>query len=328
MYKGRIYCRIGFLTLIVALVFAVWTTSCKSDKTKDPNKSASNSETVKEKEKPIIIWFHNGVTDSPKALKLALSSNLITHVMIKYMHRADADWEKKLEVRRAIEIVKNSDAQLIWCRNMWTYYNNKNAKKEDLFDPNYYIKEILALRAEASKMGADSVAFDLEAYGNSPMCAYMKGDVTLSGEDLQGLKSVIKKVINEAGKVDFILPAGWRGNRMPYDILAELGANRISESTYYFNYERIKKIKTPYEIFGAYVNTSRRREVNPSSPYFLASDVFENSHLWSDKKGLFLYPREKNALAVAKELAAYSRTLPYKNEMNEHQYPEQDKRQQ
>ncbi|MHC4160457.1 MAG: hypothetical protein ACYSSO_15435, partial [Planctomycetota bacterium] len=44
------------------------------------------------KQQPIIMWFHNGVTDSPKALKLAISSRLVSHVMIKYMHRADRDW--------------------------------------------------------------------------------------------------------------------------------------------------------------------------------------------------------------------------------------------
>ena len=37
---------------------------------------------------------------------------------------------------------------------------------------------------------------------------------------------------------------------------------------------------------------------------------FDNSYLWSNKKGIFLYPRERNADAVARELVKYARNLP------------------
>ncbi len=52
------------------------------------------------------------------------------------------------------------------------------------------------------------------------------------------------------------------------------------------------------------------RPEKPNAPYFLVSDVFEKSWLWSDKKGVFLYTDRKKALAVAKELLAYANKLP------------------
>lgn len=299
------------LILIALMVWQVRYSTASSVSGSEANEMDSNS--VQAVNKPIIIWFHNGVTDSPEALKTALSSGLITHVIIKYMHRADADWEKKLEVRQAIEIVKQSDAQLIWCRNVWPYYKVKGVEKEDLFNPNYYIQEIWELRAEARKMGADFVAFDLEAYAYPAVKPYLLCTYKMGAHQLERLRRVMEKVIQTSGKVDFIFPAGSTNKRHPYNVLSTLGKNRITESTYYANEKRIKAVRHPYEILGAYVNTYRRREVNPTSPYFLVSDVFEKSHLWSNRKGVFLYPKEKRALAVAKELVAYAESLPNVN---------------
>ena len=69
-------------------------------------------------------------------------------------------------------------------------------------------------------------------------------------------------------------------------------------------------MKFPYEIFGVYLNTIRKNEKNLKKPFYLVPAVFEKSHRWSSKKGVFLYPREKKALAVAKALKAYSDSLP------------------
>lgn len=262
--------------------------------------------------KPTIIWFHSGAGYSLESLKTAISSGLITHVMLTYMHRADADWKTNADVRKAIEMVKKSDVKLIWGRNLWPYYANKNIKLTDIFDPNYYAREIYHLRAEGKEMGADFVAFDTEPYADSPMKLYLKGEkrIRLTAMELQRLELVIKEVARTTGKVDFVFPAGSLDWQHPYNILAGLGQSRIAENTYYANEKTIKAIKYPYEIFGAYVNTIRKRPENPDSPYFLVSDILDNSQLWSKRKGLFLYTDKEKVRAVAKELVAYANSLP------------------
>lgn len=263
--------------------------------------------------KPMIIWFHSGSGYSLESLKTAISSGLITHVILLYMHRADGDWKTNTAVREAIEIVKKSDTKLIWCRDLWPYYKNEGIKLSDFFDSNYYIREINYLRSEGKQIEADFVALDLEPYGYSPMKHYMKSKYQLDGRQRVSLQKVIRGVVEQVGEVDFVLPAGAMDLRHPYNIMSSLGKNRICESTYYDNSRRLKNISHPYEIFGAYVNTIRRRAENPSSPYFLVSDVFERSELWSEKKGLFLFSDRHNCLQVAKTIVDYSKTLPHKN---------------
>ena len=275
---------------------------------------------AKAKERPIIIWHRSGERTGTTALETVLSSGLITHVNISYRSRSDGAWNSNRSIRRAIEIVKKSDAKLIWCRGFGGCYKIENARYSDLFDSNHYIREIQNIKAEAKAMGADFTALDTEPYGNSPMRPYMviSGKLTpfLSNKQHQQLKRVIRKVIRTTGKVDFIAPAGfwgYPGHNHPYDILATLGKLRIAENTYYDNARQRNAIKYPYEIFGAYLNTTKRNDNSPHNLYFLTSEIFERSELWSNRKGVFIYTKRAESLAVAKELAAYSKTLPFRD---------------
>jgi len=281
-----------------------------SDSKREPNIQPSDVNSAPAKTKPIVIWFHSYYY-SDESLKTALSSGLITHVMLQHMHRADSDWKTNAPVRKAIEVMKKSDAKLIWSRNLWPYYNNENIKLSDFFDPSYYIQEINALRAEAKEMGADFVSLDNEPYGKSIMAYYLKSRRKPTVREREKLKAAVKQAVATVGKIDFTMHAGAIG-RPSFAILAQLAQNRICEQTYWFDKERYKKIKYSYEIFGAYVNTTRKRPEKPHAPYFVVSDVFERSHLWSDKKGVFLYTTREKAPALAKELVAYAKRLPEK----------------
>jgi hypothetical protein len=140
---------------------------------------------------------------------------------------------------KPIEMVKKSDAKLIWCRDLWPYYANEKIKLADFFDPNYYIREVNYLRSEGKQMEADFVALDIEPYGYSPMKRYMKSKDYLTFQQRSLLHQVIQDAIKRVGKVDFVLPAGVMDLRHPYNILSGLGENRITESTYYFNLNRL-----------------------------------------------------------------------------------------
>ena len=309
--RSTIYCSLGWVLIAGISLFVVDARSLADSNSTGEDVNANEFCASEERVQPIIIWFHNGVTDSPKALKLAVSSGLVSHVMIKYMHRADRDWHRNKAVVEAIRIVKQSEAKLIWCRNTWPYYKVQDVRLEDFFDPNYYIKEIKSLRKEADEMGADSCALDLEVYAYAPMKYYLKGRdrKRLTRDQWKELKDTIAKTIKTVGKVDFILGAGSIDKTRPINILSGLGEMRITEWTYWSNEERLHWINYPYEIFGAYINTVREDKNHPKLWHYLVPEIFEKSERWSDKKGLFLYPKEKNALAVAKDLVDYAKGL-------------------
>lgn len=310
--QSTIYYSLGRVLIAGVLLFAVNAICLTDSNVRGQHIETSEPRPHEKRQKPIIIWFHNFI-DPPEAAKLAISSGLVSHVMIKYMHRADRDWRQNKTVVEAIRIVKQSETKLIWCRNTWSYYKVQDVRLEDFFDPNYYIKEIKNLRSEADEMGADFCALDLEAYAYSPMRRYTKGRdrIMLTQSQWKKLEDAIAQTIKAVGKVDFTLGAGSINKTKPINVLSGLGGMRIAEGTYWSNEERLRRITYPYEIFGAYINTVREDKYHPGYWHFLVPEIFEKSHLWSgDKRGLFLYPREKEALALAKELVAYAESLP------------------
>lgn len=314
-YKVRIkqkrHSTIIFMSLFIFASTILVNISYAEAASQEPNSPANESL----REPPIIIWGRNGEGKSNEALKEALSSGLITHVFVSYRSRKDGAWNSKPWIREAIKIVKQSDAKLIWSRNLWAWYAVEGAKFEDMMNPFHYAKEIENVRAEAKEMGADFTALDVEPYANSPMRKYMLGKkrIKLSAKEYQQLKNVIKQVLRLVDKVDFIIPSGWwgySGHNHPFDIFAELGKIRVCTNTYYDNANSIKAVPYPYDIFGVHLNTIKYHERNPIDPHFLAPEIFERSQLWSHKKGLFIYTSIPKSLDVARELVAYSKTLP------------------
>lgn len=304
--------------ILLALILFTFIITTNISRPEDNDKDPNNLKTAQAREKPMIIWFHSGEQRSTLPLRTALSSGLITHVIVMYRNPADGPWYAERRVREAIKVVKKSDAKLIWGRTLWAWYKIENSRYSDLFDPSHYIREIQNVKAEAKAIGADFTALDTEPYGNSPMRPYMISSkrVFLSNKQHEQLKLVIKKVVRTTGKIDFIFPAGWwgyPGHNHPYDILATLGKLRIAENTYYDNMRAINAIKYPYEIFGVHLNMVKKNEQNPHNTYFLPHEIFERSGLWASKKGIFIYTSSKKSLAVAKELVAYSKTLPFRD---------------
>lgn len=255
----------------------------------------------------ILIWYHNVHRDSPRALRTAISSGLVSDVMIKCLNRKDFDFERERCAIEAVEIAREFGVGIIWSRAFWPAYKLAESRLEDLFDSKYYVNEIRIIRREGGAVGANSVALDVEAYGHSPIKRYMKGDERFSFREAMRLKSVIDRVTKIVGKVDFLMPAGSNRVSHPYNCISSLANSRISEHTYYANEKILKSIKYPYEIFGVYLNTVKENPMSPRLPYYLVPEIFAKSYLWSNKKGLFLYPKEGNSLAVAKELVNYSK---------------------
>jgi len=322
--KKKVLCT--FVTICV--IFIITTVCCSGDDNLKESKEGGRSTEITEGRQvqvqtarnvvgdsndflpPVVIWCYIGSRDTPGSLRSVLASGLVSHVSFGVGNRMTSDTLGKATTLEAIKIAKDAGVNVVLVRYLWP--SKKGYISGDaLFDKSYYIEETTKLRAEAKSVGADFVGFDIEPYGRSEVKHFFKGKNGLPGYDRWRLKNTVKKVIETCGKVDLIYPAGSvrRGN--PYNILATMGRFRMSEHTYYNNEANRRAINYPYEIFGAYVNTTRKNELHSHLPFYLVSEIFDRPELWSEKKGLFLYPREGNSNAVAKALEAYGKSLPF-----------------
>jgi len=297
----------GLLAFVLALGPARKLCQVLAESRKEVSATSVAEATRPPVEQPAVIWFHSVSSNSLESLKQALSSQLINHVLMLYMHRNDADWRTNEKALAAIDMVKQSKAKLIWCRDLWPYYKLKGAQAEDLFDPNYYVAEVKQLRAEAVEIGADLVALDTEPYGDSPQKKYLKNKQAYTAANFRSLTETIESALTRLEKVDYVLPAGSTARMHPYNLLSQLGVNRISETTYYNRSDRVARIKYPFEIYGAYVRPYRHNPEHSLLPFYLVTDVFEQSQIWSHKKGVMLYTDGKHCEKTALALAQYAR---------------------
>ena len=258
---------------------------------------------------PMIIWYHSTQGYSLESLQLALSSGLVSHVMVSHQHRQDAPLDQADEAKAAIEWIHAAGKKVIWTRTLWPYRPTETVKPATLFDPNYYINEIQILRQEAQTLKADYIALDTEPYGQSGMRASLKSDDPWDSSLQVHLSGVIQQVVQQAGAVDFILPGGSLRDDHPYNILARLGTYRISENTYYANDKIIRSIRYPYEIFGVYLKTQPQNQNYPDLTFYRVPDVFDQSQRWSKRRGVLLYTDKDHAEAVAHDLHTYVATL-------------------
>lgn len=255
-----------------------------------------------------IIWFHSAAGWSDESLRLALASGRVTHVVVKGMHRADMSVNDP-HVVSAIEIVRQSDAQLIWCRNLWPYENQTDVQQSDFFTAEYYERELEQLGIEADLIGVDLTAFDPEPYGSSVMKPLIKGGgglVPLSEIQKQQLIEAVAGALDVYPPADYTLVAGTNLADNAYNFLNKLGQIKISQSTYYLNEWRIAHLTYHYDIFGAHLRTDPYRAGHPESPYFTIETLFERSDLYAEKDGLFLFASRLDALSVAQDLFDYS----------------------
>jgi hypothetical protein len=259
-------------------------------------------------EQPEIIWFHSVSSNSLESLKVALASGLVSHVMVLYMHRNDADLMDE-ESQLAVRLVRAYGAKLIWCRDLWPYYENGTCDATQIYDADYYVHEIFHLRKEADLIKADATAFDCEPYGESVFKPLFKDATVRSRVDLVRVEEAVMSALDKMGSVDYILPAGSTTIHHPLNKVGLLGKTRISESTYYNLESRLNRVNYPYDIFGAYVRPTSIHPEHPLLPFFTAEDLFTHSEVWSSKKGVFLYTDGPHSLETAQSLYQYAQRI-------------------
>ncbi len=260
---------------------------------------------------PEVIWCCVISRDHPNSVQTALKSGLITNVILAAGNRetSDALNEHRDAVRDIVAMTKQAKAKVTLVRFLWPTQPDV-ARLYRLFDVNHYVREITLLREEAQEIQADFVGLDLEPYNSATeIRQWFRKEREAPDPDVERLNAVVAAAIWFTGQVDYVYPGGNPSPYSPYNTLARLGEKWIAQSTYY-DTTWTRQVKHRYEIFGAYLNTTPVNERHLGSHFFTAETIFEKSELWSDKLGVFLYPKEDKAQEVAEALLAYRRQLP------------------
>lgn len=275
--------------LLFSVLLIIFCGLCSADqKNAEPNK-------VEEKHsvEPMIIWYQVATKD-PAILRRVLSSGIFTHVMLGGMHAFDLpDYSSDKNFREQILACKEAGVKIIWRRWLWPGYNFRGFTIDSIYDPKYYIAQIQAIKKESGLIGADYTAFDAEPYGKTPVKKLRKRNLTQAEYDL--LEKAILEATEQAGKVDFVLPAHYpyprhtsftRDLYRPFD---KFGKLTIAEHTYFDNASRLHCKDNEYDIFGAYCMIKALRPGSPTAPYFTPRGILQRRDLWGNKKGLFIY---------------------------------------
>ncbi|HDS84754.1 MAG TPA: hypothetical protein ENN97_06125 [Phycisphaerales bacterium] len=276
------------------------------------------SVTIKPLDRPMIFWTHNIYTDSPEALETALSSGLVTHVIMKRLHPYDCVLHQYAKAEpmlpHAVSLCRQYEVPVVLARNLWPSWRTRDTRESTLYRSDYYIQQIEQLRAEAEALEVGFIALDTEPYGDSPLKAVIKEQRNFSRRDLDILNSTIQTVIASIGKIDFIFPAGSNLLDHPYNLMAPMGRYRISEHTYYDDAAIHRNIKYPYEIVGAYIDTSKTNPTHSHLPLFLVDEILDRAELWIGTDGLFLWKesrgRTNHALNLAQQMRQWTRNNP------------------
>jgi hypothetical protein len=241
---------------------------------------------------PRVIWYHQREIQ-PAYLGEVLATGVITHVLIGGGDRA-ADPPDDAQVREVIRVAGLHGVSLIWSRHLWNNWFDFPTM-DDVFDPDFYAAAVAQIRQEAAGLGIPLTAIDCEVYSQNPLYNYFLQD--LSDDAYQRMDTAIRQAATR-GRVDYVLPSGSNGRpKLHLSLYHPIAVSRICTATYYDYPEKNCKIDHPYEVFGAYVNTTTERPDNPLRPYFLPHDLLRRRYLWSAAdgamggvNGLFIYP--------------------------------------
>ncbi len=278
-------------SVFLVMVFIIGLINCRFAEGNSQKTAAdvNDGNTVHNIDKPLIIWFHNGGHNKPDTLEKALSSGIVTHVLILYSNTQDTPLKKQENAWGAVNICKKYKIPIIWCRCLWPSYG-RNFPRSGLFEQAYYENTIEQIRREAKILGAEFTAIDTEPYGYFPFKAELRKG--FNKKDFDKMKQAVDGAIRKKGQLDFALPAAYAEPTHPYNALIQLAKIKIAEHTYYNIPALHNDKRRPYDVFGAYVSITTKNETYPDRPFFTLKEILERQDLWGHKKGLMLYPRE------------------------------------
>lgn len=257
------------------------------------------SKDAETKKQCLIIWYHNIASTDPNVLSVALNNPHITHVILKHLYFLDAPLEGKIKkkVLKAVNICKSNNVEIIWSRPLWPLYNIDDFVYSDFFDTQYYIRCLNNIKSESKILDVNLVALDAEAYGYFPFKDKFKKQWNI--QELKKIKFAIKSAIEITGKADFIIPSYGAFENHIYNVLVDLGELKIAGHTLYDIPKKLNDPRRPYDIFTAYLNITKDNIEKPYALYFTPEEIFNRKELWINKKGLVLYPYEKNKMPVS-----------------------------
>jgi len=322
MLTKQIQRKIG-LAIIIIICSGVTPILCSVESGKQDTsttKSRGNDLSSQVPNRPMIIWWAR-LEDSPEILRLAISSGIFSHVMLRSFHEYDRPPKAIFShpnLKKVLKLCRERGVKVIWCRFLYPGYKFRGITTfEDICNPVYYIDRIRQLRKEAGLMGVDLVCLNAEPYGKSPLKP-LKGrtEYKLTPVQYEALSNAIQTAIRIAGKADFVMPERSSYPRHLYTATCALGKLIISEGTFRDVAWKLKDKRRPADIFGAYVNVMKHdpNYIDGPGPFFLPMEILTRQELWAHKKGLFIFPgiRGKQIL-VARQFAQIREIYPVRD---------------
>lgn len=289
---STIFLAVTALTLLLAVIWA----SVAGRSQSGPKKLAEESGAAQAPARPMIIWFHAFETD-PELLRLVISGGIFSHVMFRGLHEFDRPEQVIFahpNLRKVLSLCRDNGVEVIWLRYLYPGYRFRGITTfRSICHADYYAQRIRQVKKEGKRMGVSLVALDAEPYGQSPLKPLkLPKTYKLTPEQYNALDNAVQAGVRAAGKVDFILPAVTPYRRHLYNATVALGKSVISEHTYRDIPWKLKDKRRPFDVFGAYVSTKKDDPEHPDGPgpFFTPREILARQDLWTQKKGLFIFP--------------------------------------
>lgn len=235
----------------------------------------------------MVIWRH-GVWLEPSSVRTVARAPLVSHIMaVGLSHDDRPDYGRDTKLHAVRQYCREGGKRLIWSRWLFPGYQVAGFDVEDVYDPDYYIEQIQAIKREKAAVDAVYVGFDAEVYANSPLKTWVSQP--LSQEDYARLVAAVDRAVEVAGKVDMIMPERKLADNYPYNALVRLAERIMSEHTYY---DRAvpDRSQRPYHIFGAALGVSAENPDYAHLPLYTPKEILSRHDRWGECDGVWFYP--------------------------------------
>lgn len=287
---------------------------------KDPGCPAAN----------IVAWHHSFSEDSGNIPELA-ASGLITHLIIGNL---DFNEQPVSSVVHKIALARQHGLIVIWERDLWfqdgaaiqlpeaQHFKIGYQNGTIIFNSNYYAWYLKKLRDEATALGVELVAADLEPHmttGN--MRTILKGpeDLAVRQNWFNFLRTVMNNALaqSQVQRADYVSPTDTFIREFNgYRALSEIGRNKIGLNTYFDCNARLDWGKNQdFDMIGAWVTSNSEcyragtscnldnygkscpwTSPNSNTALWGPYTIFNNSQFWrSIGRGIFLYAEQTAA---------------------------------
>lgn len=249
-----------------------------------------------------IMWAFTGSRDTGASVAAVLNSGRVNLLAIFAGNRTTSDTLDDAVTVGAIKMARKANVPIILFRYLWETQASAQATMAAARTAATYVDEIRLTRQEAASRSIGYTGLVTEPYGETELNTVFDS-ATFPKDHADRIADAVAEAVKRGAVVDCVFPAGSARANHPYLSLSALGRLRIADGTYYNRPANIAAIAYPYEIAGMYVTANPATAA--ANDLYLPSEVFYSRRdVWLERGGLFIWPEENEALAVAQAIAS------------------------